>query len=387
MKRRGNREGTIYQRGDQRWEAKVDLGWDGGRRVRKSIYRRTRNEVVEALMRLNSKHQDGLPVATNERLTLGVFLENWLKESVIDSDLKPATREQYQDHIRRYLMPQLGKIRLVKLTPGQVRGMLAALKDKGLSPRTRQISLFVLRRALKQAIQDNLIIRNVASSDFVEGPKLERHPRPRFLTTEQARKFESVLDSHRWGLAYLLGMKRGLRRGELLALHWSDINFDRKTLIVRGSMNRMGGKRFGSKGRLELGSPKTENANRRIPLNDDLVVRLKAHRKQQLEQRLLAGPEWVDHDLVFATARGALVEPRAVTRAIKKALAEAGLPTDNTVHALRHTFGSDGVRRKINPNVMQRLMGHSKVEVTLNLYSHVVDEDLEEAVEEIDRAM
>jgi len=153
--KRGRGEGSIFKRTDGRWCAIVDLGWENGRRRRKYLYADTRTDVAEQLARTLHDVSRGFPVAA-ERQTVGQYLTRWLEESVKPA-VRPLTYEQYAQHVRLYIEPALGRILLSKLSPQQVQSFINNLSKHGLSPRTVQLALFVLRRALKQAVKWNFV--------------------------------------------------------------------------------------------------------------------------------------------------------------------------------------------------------------------------------------
>jgi integrase len=169
-RKRNAGEGSIFQRLDGRWCAQLDLGWQGGKRARKYIYGATASEVQDTLLKARAARAAGLPVAV-ERQTVRQFLADWLDNSVKPS-VRPLTHEQYSQHTRLYLAPLLGHHRLDKLVPQHVRAFIKQKLLDGLSPRTVQLSLVILRKALGQAVKDGLIARNVAN--VVDAPRWKR---------------------------------------------------------------------------------------------------------------------------------------------------------------------------------------------------------------------
>ena len=227
-KKRGRNEGTIFQRKDGRWCATVDLGWEGGRRKRKCFYEATRKKVANVLNKALRDNSEGLRIAV-ERQTVGQFLTRWLAESVKPS-VRPLTYEQYAQHVRLYIEPAIGKVRLSKLAPQQVLSLINGKLKDGLSPRTIQITLFVLRRALAQAVKWDLMARNVA--ELVDGPRVERKEvRP--PTGEQVQAFLSALKGERLEALFIVGFALGLRRGEVLGLRWEDVDFENRAISVK----------------------------------------------------------------------------------------------------------------------------------------------------------
>jgi integrase len=187
--KRGNNEGTVFKRSDGRWCAVAHSGWENGKRRRKYVYGKTRAKVAEALNKVLQEKAQGLPIAF-ERQTVAVFLRRWLEDSVKPS-VRPLTYQQYHQHVRLFLVPILGTLGLAKLRPQHVQAFLNEKLKGGLSPRTVQLSLVILRHALDQAVSWGLVARNVAK--LVDSPKVKR-PETQYLTPEQARQF---LDSAR----------------------------------------------------------------------------------------------------------------------------------------------------------------------------------------------
>jgi integrase len=192
-RKRNAGEGSIFQRADGRWCAQLDLGWQNGRRARKYIYGETAGKVQDALLKARTDYAAGLPVAV-ERQTVAQFLAEWLENSVKPS-VRPLTYEQYHQHVKLYLTPLLGHHQLAKLAPQYVRAFIKQKVADGLSPRTVQLSLVILRKALGQAVKDGSIGRNVAK--LVDGPRVERFE-GKTLTPEQARQFLDTAEKTGW---------------------------------------------------------------------------------------------------------------------------------------------------------------------------------------------
>lgn len=361
MAKRGQNEGSIFKRRDGRWVASLNLGYRGNKRWRKSFYGKTRGEVQERLKTELKAQQDGLPV-TPERLTVAQIVDDWLEECV-KPNLRARTYEGYKGHVDLHIKPVLGHIRLAKLVPPQVRAFLNDMLREGLSPRTVQYSHAVLRRALGQAVKDGLVARNVAK--LVDPPRVER-PEVEPLTPEQARAFLKAIAGDRLEALYSVAVAVGLRRGEALGLRWKDVDLEKGTIRVRGSLQRVDKK-------LRLVELKTKRSRRSVALPNVAVSALRRHRVRQLEERLLAGSRWQDTGMVFTTKIGTLLEPRNVSRSFHSALKNAGLPRKR-FHDLRHTCASLLLVQDVHPRVVMQVLGHSQIGVTMDTYSHVIDE-------------
>jgi integrase len=359
MARRGANEGNIYLRRDGRWEARVQVGWDGGRRRRKSFYGKTRRGVQEQLTRALRDLQQGLPVATDERQTVENYLRKWLTE-VVRPAQRPRTYTTYEGWVRCHLVPELGRIRLVALTPQHVQSMMNRLLASGLSPRSVLHLRAVLRTALNQAVRWGVLRRNVAALvDPPHVPRFEIHP----FSPDEARAFLVIAAADRLGALYTVALAVGLRQGEALGLQWEDLDLDRGLLTVRHALQRIDGK-------LQLAEPKTQMSRRTIALPTFAVVALRRHRGQQLREQLWAGSRWRENALVFTSTVGTPLDGSAVTRRLQRLLIEANLPKLR-FHDLRHSAATLLLVQGVHVRVVMETLGHSQVSLTLNTYSHV----------------
>jgi integrase len=379
-KRRGAGEGNVYQRSDGRWEARLSLGWANGKRTRKSYFGATQAAVEDQLLKARSDLSCGLSVAV-ERQTVKDFLDRWLDQSVKPS-VRPATFQQYHQHVRLYLGPLLGKYRLSKLSPQQVQGFVNAKLKSGLSPRTVQLSLVILRHALDTAVKWNWAARNVAK--LVDSPKTRRHeikpldPAQACLLLEAAKgeKFEAL---------YSVALSLGLREGEALGLRRVDVDLEGHQLSIRQTLQRLGGKRFGTgPGKLQFVEPKTDRSRRTLRMPETIVRALRAHRARQLQQRLVAGSGWVENGLVFTTTIGTPLEPRSAVSDFKRILGKAKLPLFIRFHDLRHSAASLLLAQGVQLRAIMELLGHSTIALTANTYSHVMPSMMQDMADKMD---
>lgn len=365
--KRGRNEGTIFKRSDGRWCAVIDLGWENGHRRRKYLYGGTRTKVAAALNKALQETAQGLPIAF-ERQTVAVFLRRWLEDSVKPS-VRPLTYQQYHQHVRLYLKPVLGTIGLEKLRPQHVQAFLNEKLKTGLSPRTVQLSLVILRHALDQAVKWGLAARNVAK--LVDSPKVER-PETQYLSPEEARQFLNAAKGERLEALYSVALALGVRQGEALGLRWKDIDLEARTLMIRQAVERIGGKRFGAPGKLLFVEPKTDRSRRTIVMPENIVRALRLHRTRQIEQRLVAGSAWRENGLVFTTSIGTPIDPRETSRDFKRILVKAKLSASLRFHDLRHSAASLLLAQGVELRAIMELLGHSTIALTANTYSHVL---------------
>ncbi|MEK7816920.1 MAG: site-specific integrase, partial [Actinomycetota bacterium] len=357
MAKRGQNEGSIIKRKDGRWSSYLTLPGTGGKR--KYFYGRTRRECQEKLTEALRNQQLGLPV-TSDRITFGEYLDKWLEDSVKPS-VRPRTHEQYSQYVRLYIRPALGKVKLTKLTPGDIQALLNKQVKRGLTPRTAQLTHSIIRRALVQAYKWQLVPRNVAK--LVDPPRGKRYE-PTPLTPEQARGFLDAVKGDRLEAFYTVALALGLRRGEALALKWEDIDLEAGTLSVRNTLQNLQG------GGWTLAEPKSRSSRRTLGLPAFAVQALKEHRKCQLEEKIQAGPAWQEHGFVFTSRVGTPLDGNNVYKLFKQFLKENGLP-DIRLHDLRHTAGTMLCIQGVHPRVAMETLGHSQIGLTMNLYTHV----------------
>jgi integrase len=371
-KRRGQGEGSIYKRADGRWVGAVNLGWEAGRRRRKVVYGKTRTEVAHKARQALHAHERGLPTAAGREQTVGAFLNRWLADTLPDT-VALSTLESYRDNVRLHIEPILGRIRLTRLTPSDVQGLLSHKLDKGLSPRTVLYLRAILRRALGQAERWGLVARNVAALvDPPKIPEVEQEP----YTLEEALRLLSAARGDRLEAVYTVALSIGLRKGETCALRWSDVDLEAAWLRVTRTYQRgTSGARFVE--------PKTPRSRRTIGLPTVCVEALRAHKARQAAERLAAGSRWQDHGLVFTSTIGTPIEPRNLTRYYEALTRHAGLG-HRRFHDLRHTAATLLLAQGTEMRVVMETLGHSAIGTTANLYTHVVPALKREAANRMD---
>lgn len=374
MNRRGQHEGNVYRRADGRWEARLQLGYADGRRVRRSFYSKTRAEVIQRLSQAQRQLHDGY-APRDERLTVERYLTEWLAESV-KPRVRPSTYRSYEMLVRQHLVPDLGRQPLAKLTAAQVQALLNRKLAAGLSPRSVHHVRAVLRRALNQAVRWGLVARNVAT--LVDAPLV-----PRFevaaMSPEQAKAFLSAVSGDRLEALYTAALATGLRQGELLGLRWADVDLDHGELNVRHALQRIDGT-------LQLVQPKTNLSRRRVALAAIAVGALRRRRTQQLQERLFAGSLWQESDFVFTTVAGAPLDGVNVTHHLQDVLHRAHLPRMR-FHDLRHACATLLLAQGVHPRVVMETLGHSQISLTMNTYSHVIPALQRDAADRIDDAL
>jgi integrase len=304
--------GSITKRGDS-WSALVDLPPDPvtGKRRRKRITARTKREVETQVAELIHKAETGFTAAG--KLTVREFFDRWLESAA--PTLRPATARRYRDVARLHIVGVIGNLRLAKLTPGDVQRLYADRLAAGLSPTSVHHIHAILHRALDQAVRWGLLMRNV--TDAVDPPR-RSSPEMQAWDARQVAAVMAAAASDDLEALWRLAVFTGMRRGEILGLRWSDVDLESGELAVRRTLSR------GATSRLEAGEPKTAAGRRRVSLSPSVVESLRRHRVRQLEQRLAAGPAYVDQDLVFATESGSVIHPNSLSLRYRKLIERQG---------------------------------------------------------------
>ena len=376
MARRGHGEGSIYLRSDGRWAASISVE-DG---KRKTFYGKTRKEVQEQLKAALYDQQKGTLV-TGPQQKVGQFLTHWL-EDVHKQSIRSRTYERYEEIVRLHLVPGIGHHQLQKLSPQHLQSFYTKKLEEGLSTTTVISFHNVLHKALETAVRWNLLPRNIC--DLVSPPRRKRFEiQP--LGIEQVQQLLAAARGHRLEALFILALASGLRRGELIGLKWQDINFLTGTLQVRRILTRVPSKLPG-KGYVEA-EPKAEKGRRSILLPPFVIEALKQHRAKQLESKLKAGSAWQDHDYVFCTSIGTHLNPtRDILDQLKALLKKAGLP-DIRFHDLRHSSATMLLGMGVHPKIVQEILGHSQISMTMDTYSHVLPTMQREAMSKMNDAL
>ena len=327
---------------------------------RRFFYAKTRTEVAAKLTSAIAAIEAGRPLP-RERETVGAYLDRWLEG--IEGTVRGTTLADYRFTIHAYFPSELRRVRLVQLRADDLQATYSQLRAAGRSPATVRRLHVVLHRALGQAERWGLVVRNPAA--LVDAPR-SPHFQFQVLTAVQARRLLLAAQGDPLEALYVLAVTTGMRRGEVLALHWADVDLDRCQLAVTGTLQRLNG-------RLVIAEPKTARSRRSVTLEAHAVEALRRHCAVQLTVRHAAGEAWHESDLVFPNRLGLPIEPRNLLhRSFKPLLRAAGLP-DIRFHDLRHSAATLLLSQNVHPKVVADLLGHASVAMTLDLYSHAVE--------------
>jgi len=379
--RRGDGEGSITKRKDGRWQGSVLVGYntETGRPKRKYFYGRTRKEVAEKVNKAALKVQAGT-YREPTKMTVAEWFTTWMDDYMKHS-LRPTTWESHKYQVDGHIIPALGHLKLTQLQTAHIQrlyndklqgGRLDG-KPGGLSPKSIRYIQTVIHSCLEQARKEGMITINPAGA--VRLPKMEQ-PEIRYLSTAEVATFLAHAKESKHFTAFFLALNTGMRRGEVLALRWQDIDFKAGHLTVNQGLVRVTGKG------LIFQEPKTGLSDRVISLAPELVQALKEHKKQQNETRLMAGRAYNSKlDLVFANELGEPICPRAFTRVFERLVKRAGL--DVTFHGLRHTFATLALQEGVDVKTIQETLGHHSAAFTMDVYSNVTAKMRREAADKV----
>jgi len=367
-------KGSVRKDGNN-WLYEVTIKTDPitGKRTRKKKRGfKTKREAEKALAILLNDLANGTYIEPSI-MPFKDYLIDWFQTKRRQIGIQTA--KTYQSYITYHIIPSLGKYPLSKLTTIIIQKFINSLVDKELSSATIKKIYHILNNSIQKAVNLELIPKNVAS--HVELPHVTRNE-INVWDIEEIKSFLKVAKESRYYIAFHLAITTGMRQGELLALRWKDIDLQRGTIHIRQTLSH-DGKEF-------LTGAKTASSIRSITLLPGTITALKKHKTTMMREKLKAGTDYVDHDLVVCTCRGTALSPRNLLRTFKNLIQKANVPGIR-FHDLRHTHATSLLLEGINPKVVAERLGHSKVSVTLDTYSHVLPSMQKEAVEKLNKTL
>lgn len=354
---------SITRRG-ARWLVSVELGSDErGVRRRKYVTCATEADALREEAVLRAEVLTGAYVEPSME-TLAEFLSEWLTH--VSRSRRQRTRDAYRTTVERHLVPALGRLKLGELRPLHVERFITRQHERGLSPATVAKHFWTLHKALDRAVAWGKLARNPA--DQVEKPGAGEARVRSFDVAEQQLILGRAAGGWQYGLV-LVALATGMRRGEIVALRWRDVDLAAGAIAVRGSLEE-------SSSGVELGSTKTAAAVRRVRIPESIVDFLGDHRAKQ-RQLYRAVSTYDDRGFVFPADDGRPRRPSTVTCAFARLCRALEIP-DAHFHCLRHTFATEMLRAGVQVKVVSEMLGHASVATTLRIYAHVL-EDMQEA--------
>jgi integrase len=374
-------KGHIRERSPGHWAIIIDIPdpKTGKRRRKSHSFKGTKRQAQIESARLISVVQDGRYLEPS-KTTVAEYLDKWLEH--VKSQVSPRTAERYGELARKNIAPLIGSIALTKLTPMAIStaystALVSGRRDGGggLAPRTVHHCHRVLKQALAQAVRWELLSRNPA--DAVDPPKVERTT---MITYDLKQTGELIGAIRGTGLFMptLLAVLLGMRRGEIAALRWRSVDLDAGQVAVVESVEQMNGT-------VRLKPPKSGRA-RTVALAQTIIDELRAHRIEQAQSLLKLGVRISEDHFVCAHADGRMMQPTWITHEWVRLIRGTDLPAYR-FHDLRHAHATHLLASGAHPKVASERLGHSKVGITLDLYSHVMPGMQEDAADKADKAL
>jgi len=370
--------GHITKRGKDSYSIVISLGKASDTGKLRQQWVTVKGSKKDAEKRLGELlHQmDTGTMAKPGKTTLAEFLSRWLADYA-KPNLSPRGFERYESIIRVHIAPSLGRIPLTQLRPEHLQKHYTAKLDSGLSPRTVRYHHVVLHKALQTALKWGLVSRNVA--DGVDIPHARRGEMQTWSEGEMSQFLEAAKDSQYYALFYT-ALYTGMRRSELLALRWQDIDFIYSQIYVSRGLHQLKDRSF------IFTQPKSERSRRTIALPPSAILTLKDYQERQILQCATLGLPLAEDRLVFCQYDGKPLRPNTISRAWPMLAARAGVRVIR-LHDARHTHASLMLKQGIHPKIVQERLGHSTIAITLDTYSHVAPGLQEAAAKRFDDAM
>ena len=372
--------GTITSRSPGSYRIRYSLGRDpvsGKRRFASTTIRGTRKDAERELVRLLRMVDTGEHVNPS-RMTVRQWLELWL--DAIRAEITPKTHESYAEIVRCYLTPALGSDRLYKLAPSQIQkayNSWTRQDGKPLSPRTHRYIHVILKSSLARAVEQQLLVRNPADMLSKRLPKIERKALTTLTVGQAAHLLKSIRHTHiYWPV--LLALTTGMRRGEIFALRWKNVELDRGTLRVTESLEQ-------TKAGLRFKAPKTDRT-RAITLPAFVIDELRRLKRKQAETLLRLGIRQSGETLVCCREDGEPKQPGSVTGEFVRLTSKIEDLPRVRFHDLRHSHATQLLADGVHPKIAQERLGHSTITTTMDLYSHVTDTMQADAAARLDAA-
>jgi integrase len=306
------------------------------------------------------------------RMTVGDWLGLWTQS--VRAEVSPKTHERYAEIVRCYLIPALGSTQLQRLTPSDIQKGYNGF-DRNPSPRTRRHIHRILKSALARAVEQQALTRNPADA-LKRLPKVERQPIT-VLTVEQSTRLLQAIRHTTTYWPVLIALATGMRRGEILALRWKNVDLDAGVVHVVESLEQ-------TKAGIRFKSTKTEKA-RAVTLPGFALKELRRWKREQAEDLLKLGVRQSQETLVCARQDGGPKIPQSLTHRFIFLVRDAGVPKVR-FHDLRHSHATQMLLAGVHPKIVQERLGHSTITVTMDLYSHVSETMQSDAAARLDQA-
>ena len=377
-KKRANGEGSIRKRSDGRWEGRYTAGYDPetGKRIIKNVLGKTQAEVKEKLAKAIEESKK-LDIVRSDEYTVAEWLRLWY-ELYAKPNIRPTTADSNRRGIESHVIPRIGEIKLKQLTSRDIQKMYKDLQEngrlrkskkqqRGLSNATVRGIHMMLHNALDRAVKERLILRNPTEDCII--PKIQKQEM-KILHPEDMKAYLEAADKRGVLPMFYLELVTGIRKGELAALLWSDLDEERRTISVSkqavGDRNR----------NVTISRPKTENSVRKISIPQSAIELL----RQEHEKH-------PDNPWMFPSPKtGEMYHPDSIAKLHEKILRDTGLEHIR-FHDLRHTFATMALQNGVDVKTVSSMLGHYDAGFTLRTYTHATRQMQEQAAEKMENFM
>ncbi|MFL8712083.1 tyrosine-type recombinase/integrase [Clostridioides sp. GD02377] len=372
-------KGGVRKRSNK-WYYYFDLGIvDGKRKKVERVGGNTKKEAEKALREALNEYENSGIVFEESNISLSDYLDFWYKEYVL-LNCKYNTQESYRINIEKHIKPKLGVYKVKALTPAILQSFINKKYKENYSQNTLQVLKNILHRSLKSAVYPYKHIRE-NPMQYVSIPKTKTKTESNKVKTITLDEFNQILnifpqDSFQ-RVVLLIGFYTGMRRGEIIALTWDDIDLDNKTITVKHTLIKK------KNGIFELSQPKTESSCRTIFTGDTLIRLLKEHKLHQKKMKLKYGEFYFDSNWVCTKENGQQVNTHTLDTIVKQI--RKALNNDFHFHCLRHTHATLLLENGANIKDIQNRLGHSQLSTTMDTYSHVTEKMKNETVDIFER--
>lgn len=380
--KKSNGEGSInrYKNG---WRGTITIGRSAdGKLIRKQVYGKTKIETIEKMNDYSDKNKRGL-ISKNDKITLNEWYKTWLFDFKAN-EIKASTIQRYDVIYRNYVKnSEIGGIKLKDLNSITVQNYYNNLIKLGKTPITIKILNKALKSCLKYAKKINYIIENCCDNVILPKIQYRGEDKVQVFTLEEQKMFMEVIKDHKHRIEFLLTLGTGLRIGELVALRWDDIDFKSGSLKVNKSIWRgyvtIDGKR---KYVMQETAPKTPSSIREVVIPDKILEELKVQKAKQDEIKEKYKEIYNDKGYVFANEIGHHILSDTLSKSFVKVLKDNGI-RHVKFHSMRHTYATRLFEKGVQLKTVQKLLGHSSIEITADIYTHVMDSEKISAVQKL----
>lgn len=359
-KRGKNGKGTLVKRANGSWMASCYLTDEYGNKKRKSFYGKSDVEAEAKMLEALKQQEENGVFQDHSKLTF----KEWIGKCMDSKIITPATRESYE-YTLKHVYSTIGNKLIKQVRHSDIQSLITNKYSKEkLSPRTVKLIHSLINDFMSKAVIEGIITKNPALG--INLPKQEKKE-TRYLNDESLKKLLAHAKKSKHYTAILFNLATGIRRGELLALQWKHVDFDKNIVTIEQAVNKT--KAHG----LEIASPKTSNSRRTISISPSIMQVLRKHRSKQRDYKMELGEVYNRQaDLVFCKEDGNLLCPVAFSRTFKRLTEQAGLE-GVSFHGLRHTAATIMLENGVDIKTVSSTLGHSNIGVTGNIYTHVTD--------------